>query len=277
MRPIKKPLKLGILALLAGLIGGPAEALELMAPATQLGEKRAHIEVYYKHTARQDLRLDISRGGSVAVNGSTIATTSTSEAEIEGGGDAVMSRITFQPFDGGLRYYVVGGLGNYHIKVPSGTFSNTFSTDNPGFVVGGGVRYTLVPHTVVSPALSMDLSATHSRYNLSRFNSGDRRVSGDTGYLMTVFELQGALTLSKKFMFNLGDHRSSFDPYLGIKVQRLRTGLDSLSTGEHHSGTHTAYAPFFGFKFKPFPYEGLVVEGSVLNELSASLGLTLGF
>ncbi len=277
MKSSKKPYFIVVLALLAGLIGGPAEALELMAPATQLGEKRVHAEVYYKHIAKQDLRLSISNGGTVAVNGSTITTTSSTEAEIEGSGDAVMSRITFQPFDGGLRYYVVGGMSNYNIKVPSGTFSNTFATDNPGIVVGGGVRYTLVPYTVVSPALSIDLSALHSRYNLTKFNSGDRRVSGDTGYLLTTLELQGALTLSKKFMFNLGDHRSSFDPYLGIKVQRLRTGLDSLSTGEHHSGTFTSYSPFFGFKFKPFPYEGLVVEGSVLNELSASLGLTLGF
>lgn len=264
-------------ALAAGFIGGPAGATELMSPATQLGERKVHAEVYYRHIARQDLRISLGSVGSASVNGSTVSTASSSEADFEGSGSGVMAKITFQPFENSLRYYIVGGLSDYNLKVPSGTFSNTFATDNPGTVIGGGLKYTLVPYTMVSPALSLDLSAVHSRYKLTKFNSGDRRVVGDTGFLLTTLELQGALTLSKKFLFDLGDNKASIDPYLGVKVMRLRTGLDDLSTGAHYSGTMTAYAPFFGFKFKPFPYQGLVVEGSVLNELSASIGLTLGF
>ena len=129
---------------------------------------------------------------------------------------------------------------------------------------------------MVTPAFSADLSAVHSRYRLTRFTSGDKSAGG-TSFLLTTLELQAALTVSKKFMFDMGGVRASIDPYLGVKVIHLRSGLDDLSSGAHFSGTKTGYAPFFGFKFKPFTYEGLVIEGSVLNELSASIGLTLGF
>jgi len=219
----------------------------------------------------------VGNSGKILVANSTITTNSSTELESEGSGDGVMAKLTYQPFESGLQYYMLGGISNYDLKVPSGTFSNSFATDNPGYVLGGGIKYTLVPYTIVTPAVSMDISATHSRYDLTKFHSGDGKTQGNTKQLLTVFEIQGALTISKKFMFNLGDNRASIDPYLGVKVMRIRTGLDDLSNGLHYSGTTTNIAPFLGFKFKPFPYEGLIIEGSFLNETSVSVGLTLGF
>jgi len=250
---------------------------ELMTSATQLGTKRVHAEVYYRFLSKQDLNLSIGSGGQVVVNKSTIATSSSVDLESEGSGNGVMAKLTFQPFDFGIRYYVMGGLSTYDLSIPSGSFSNTYATDRPGSVFGGGLKYTLVPYTMVTPALSADLSATHSRYRLTKFAAGDGGLISDTDYLLTVFELQAALTISKKIMFKLGDNRASFDPYLGVKVIRTRTNLDENFTGGHFSGTRVGVAPFFGFKFKPFPYEGLIIEGSLLSEVSASIGLTLGF
>lgn len=257
---------------------GSVGATELMAPATQLGSKRLHTEVYYRRLAKQDLTITVGGTGAVSVRGSTITSSSSgADLEGEGSGNGVFAKITFQPFEGGLQYYVLGGGSDYTLKLPSGTYSNSYATSLPGFSIGGGVKYNLVPYTVVSPAVSVDFSAVHSRYKLTKFSSGDGKVVADTGYELTTLELQGALTASKKFVFDLGDHRASIDPYFGIKVQRTRANFDDLTTGDHFSGTKTGVAPFFGFKFKPFSYEGLVVEGSVLNELSASVGLTLGF
>ena len=256
---------------------GTAYSIELMSPATQLGTKKVHAEIYFRTLAKQDLSLNVGGNTAIRVGASTITSSSSSDLEPEGSGDGVFAKVTFQPFESGLRYYFIGGTGGYHLKVPSGTFSNTYSSDNPGFVLGGGIKYTIVPHTVVNPAFSVDLSATHSHYKLVKFHSGDGKASGDTGYLLTILELQGAFTISKKFLFPLGDYRASIDPYAGVKVIRTRTDMADLGTGSHFSGTRLTMAPFFGFKFKPFPYEGLVVEGSVFNETSASIGLTLGF
>lgn len=252
-------------------------ASDLMAPATQLGQKKFHAEVYYRQVLKQKLNLDVSSTGNIQVKGSTFSASSTSELESEGSGNAMMGRISFQPFETPIQYYLVGGVGQYDLKVPSGSYSNKYGTDNPGYIIGGGIRYTVVPFTIVSPAVSLDLSATHSRYSLTNFVSGDGKTVGDTSQLFTSLEIQGALTISKKFLFDLGDNKASIDPYVGVKVVRTRTSLDDNSTGSHISGTRTDVSPFFGLKFKPFPYEGLVLEGSVLSELSYSVGLTFGF
>ncbi len=252
-------------------------ATELMGPATQLGEKKVHAEIYYRHVLKQKLNLDVSSTGRIRVAGSTFTTNSTSELESEGSGNGIMSKISFQPFDIPIQYYLVGGAGQFDLKIPSGSYSNKHATDDPGFIIGGGIKYTLVPYTIVSPAISLDLSATHSQYKLSNFTSGDGLTVGDINQVFTVFEIQGALTASKKFLFDLGDNKASIDPYLGVKVLRTRTNLDDNSAGGHFSGTRTDVAPYFGLKFKPFPRQGIVLEGSVLSELSFSLGLTFGF
>ena len=260
------------------LSGNFIRATELMTSATQLGPGRVHAEVYYKRMARQDSTITLGGGGAVNVKSSTISSRSSgTDLEMEGSGNGMFTKITYQPFESGLQYYVVTGMSDYNLQIPSGTFSNSYTTGDPGIVVGGGLKYTLVPHTVVTPALSIDISAVHSRYKLTKFASGDGNVVGDTGFLLTELEIQGALTISKKFVFDLGDNKASLDPYGGIKCIRLRTGMEDLSSGSYFSGTRTSYAPFLGVKFKPFPYEGIVVEGSFINELSASVGLTVGF
>lgn len=248
-----------------------------MGPATQLGKGKVHAEIYFRHLARQDLNISIGSISTIRVGSSTFQSASSADADLKGSGNGVMARINFQPFENELRFFVVGGASNYDLSIPSGAYSNSYATDNPGAVIGGGLKYVLVPHTVVNPAVSLDVVATHSRYKLTKFNSGDGRVSGDTGFLLTVFELQAAVNVSKKFTFPLRDERGSLEPYAGMKVMRLRTGLDDLTTGAHYSGTRVNYAPFVGLRFKPFPYVGLVAEGSFVGELSASTGLTLGF
>lgn len=278
MRPFRnKFLKIAFFTgLLAGL-GTAADAQELMSPATQLGGKKVHAEVYYRHLAKQKLNLTVGGNSAVLVRGSTITSSSSADLESDGNGNGVLARVTFQPFEDGLQYYVVGGVSSYGLKVPSGTYANTYATDDPGVVVGGGLRYTLAPYTMVTPAVSLDLSATHSRYKLTKFSAGDGRLVSDTGYLLTVFELQGALTVSRKFTFDLGGQKAAFDPYCGVKTIRTRANMDDLSSGAHFSGTETGFAPFVGFHFRPFAHEGFVVEGSFINELSASAGLTLQF
>ena len=275
----RKSLDVGLALSLSCFLAGaaPSYSVELLSPATQLGEKRVHSEVYYRHLAEQDLNIELGNSGTIRVKNNTYSTTSNTELAAEGSGNGVMAKLTFQPFDFGVQYYMVGGLSHYELSIPSGSFSNRFQTDGPGYVIGGGIKYTLVPYTIVSPAVSIDLSATHSRYNLTKFASGDGKVTGDTGELLTVLEFQGALTASKKFSFKLGENQSYIDPYLGVKVIRTRTNLDESGTGAHFSGTRTGVAPFFGFRFKPFNYEGFVIEGSLLSEVSASLGITLGF
>lgn len=279
MKTEKKKLAFRLLFLFSLIYLGVVSlyAIELMSPATQLGEKKLHAEIYYRHIAQQDLTINVGASGSVNVRNSTIPVSSMAELDTEGSGDGILARISFQPYENLLRFYAIGGISSYDLKVPSGSFSNNFATHEPGFVIGGGVKYTFAPYTMVTPAFSLDLSATHSRYKLTRFASGDGQVSADINHRLVIFEIQGALTTSKKFYFHLGKRRVSLDPYAGLKVNRIRTNLNQLENGAHFSGTHTGVSPFFGFKFKPHKYVGLVVEGSVLSEYSASAGLTVGF
>lgn len=253
-------------------------SVELMTPATQMSPEKVHLETYYRKMAKQDLSITVGGSGMVQVKNSRIPTYSTTDLDAEGNGNGTMAKVTVQPFDEPrIQLYFLGGMSNYELKVPSGSFSNSYKTDQNGYIFGGGLRYTLVPYTMVTPAVSLDLSATHSRYNLSRFESGDGKIAEPTGFLMIAFEIQAAITASKKFVFDLGKGKASFDPYLGVKMIRTRINLDDLSTGAHHSGTKIGTAPFVGFRFNPHQRIGLIVEGSFLNELSASAGLTFNY
>ncbi len=254
-----------------------AFASELMGPATQSSEKKVRAEVYYRQIFKQKLNLDVSSTARYRVQQATLTTNSTASLDAEGSGNGIMSKVSFQPFETPIQYYVMGGAGQYELKLPSGTYSNAHATDNPGYTVGGGIKYTVVPHTIVTPAVSVDLSATHSRYKLSNFKSGDGQTAGEINQTFTIFEIQGAATVSKKFLFDLGDGKASVDPYLGVKAIRTRTTFDDNSTGGTFSGTRMDVSPFLGLKFKPFPYEGLVFEASFLTEFGFAAGLTFGF
>ncbi len=254
-----------------------AFATELMSPATQLGDKKVRAEVYYRQIFKQKLNIDVGATSRIRVGASTLTTNSSTELQSEGSGNGIMSKVSFQPFDTPIQYYVLGGAGQFDLKIPSGTYSNTHATDNPGYILGGGIKYTVVPYTIVTPAVSVDVSATHSRYKLSNFKSGDGATVGGISQVFTIFELQGAITVSKKYLFDLGDNKASVDPYLGVKAIRTRTNFDDNSTGDHFSGTRTDVAPFLGLRFQPFPHQGLVLEGSLLSETAFSAGLTFVF
>lgn len=252
--------------------------VELMTPATQMSPEKIHIETYYRRMAKQDLIVTIGGNSTVNVKSARVTTHSTADLEAEGRGNGAMAKITVQPFEEPrIQFYVLGGMSSYELQLPSGSFSNSYKTDNNGYTMGGGIRYTLVPYTMVTPAVSLDLSATHSRYCLSRFESGDGKIAEPTGLLMIAFEIQAALTVSKKFVFDFNKNKASFDPYVGVKMIRTRLNLDELSTGAHYSGTKTGTAPFIGFRLNPIQRVGLIVEGSFINELSASAGLTFNF
>ncbi len=64
------------------------------------------------------------------------------------------------------------GTGDYSIKVPSTTVGNTISGDMLGLIYGAGFKASIVPDTIVNPAIALDLRITRSHYNFNRITPG---------------------------------------------------------------------------------------------------------
>ena len=260
-------------------ISSSAFALELMNPPTQQPESNNKIrfDIYYRRTLKQNLIVSVGGNSSVNVRSSTITASSTADLESEGSAHGELAKMSVQPFEKPIQFYFVGGISSYNLKIPSGSFSNSYATNQNGYVLGGGVNYILVPHTLVNPAVSLDFSAIHSQYRLTSFQAGDGSTVLAPEYLLTLFEMQAALSVGQRYGFNFSSKRMFVDPYLGVKVIRSRIGLDDLSSGAHFSGTHLGVSPYVGFKLIPGRYMSLIVEGSFIKEVLVASGLTFSF
>ena len=160
------------------------------------------------------------------------------------------------------------GVGRYGVRIPSVTVVSTYSGDRIGTSVGLGVRWNLVPDTLVTPAASLDLSAIRSQYPLSDWTQTG--LGGQVVDLqLTLEQLQVAVVFSKRV--------GLWEPYGGVKWLQTFVRLKDLSTSQHVGGTKNAVIPFAGVRYQAFAKEALVAEASFTNGFQFGGGIEIRF
>ena len=240
-----------------------------MAPARQAGEGSVRLTAFVAGVSDEGLLFHANGTGSASTSttGTLFSSQSGSDVDAQGGGSQLFFKLSAQPFEG-FEYSLIGGLGHYGVKVPSASATSDLTGDRVGTTVGAGIRWTMVPDTLVTPAAALDVSALHSQFSLTRLDvpgAGGQNVDER----LTLDRLQAALVLSKRW--------GSWEPYGGVKWLRTFAKLKDLSTSETAGGTKDATIPFLGARFKAFERESLVAEAAFTNGFQVGGGVEIKF
>jgi len=269
---MKGILKQGVISLVGLLLSGaPASGAVLGTSARQMGSGEIETVLFYQGVSKQDLLFSV--GGSGACQGNapsgpnpTFACGSTGDFEGEGSGEALISKIVFQPYEN-LQYFIWAGAGKYAVDI--GTF--TLAGDNPGFLGGIGVRGVVMPDTIVSPAVAVEFGLSWQRYEFDRIEGS---LSGDRSRLDMA---QVQMSVEGSHRFKLSDERLSLEPYGGVKWLRTRLWHKDFTTGDRTGGRKDTVHPFVGMRLPIFKKEAFFVEASFVNGMEYAAGLSVRF
>ena len=162
-----------------------AAASEVMTSARQIGLGRVSAVVYY---ARNEQTVDFgSRGEYDLVT------------------DAVVGKVSAKVWD---KWHLFAKAGRIGADFQKGQDKYTNDKDYSANLVGVGIKYNLFPDTIVTPGISIDISAQQYKADLDKYNKIQ-----DIDHTIKSTEFQGVLYISKKFF--------AFEPAVGLKVIRL--------------------------------------------------------
>lgn len=221
---------------------------------------------YYQGASEQAVDFTVAGAGScTSANGAvSFACGQSGEVDAKGDGRAAMLKLAVQIGDY-VQPYVTLGSGEYELRVPSTTLTNRLS-GHPGLLYGGGVKFSVVPETVVDAAFALDLGYVRSSYDFRRINGGGVERPLDQTLTLDTFQL--AVETSKRF--------GKLEPYGGVKVMRVDADLKDHPTGGRAGGkTHTA-SPFLGARWGGERLAGFV-ESSFVGGYHYGAGLEYRF
>ena len=181
--------------------------------------------------------------------------------------EGIIAALTFRPYEG-LHYRIKAGqITKYSLSYASGSLTNEFENQDSGLVWGVGARWNVSQNTMVSSAVSLDLSYTQTLVSIDRFKSGGTLTP--VSQSIKQDEIQGAVTLSHRFKW--------IEPFGGLKVSQVKTTLKDKSTQEQLKGTQEMFSPFIGVEIEMFKNEKFIIEASFVDEKSVSAGINLNF
>lgn len=247
---------------------GLASAQTLANSGRQLEPGTWKLIPFYQGTYRQDLKFSIASGGVCAGGGATNPTfgcASSGDVKVQASGNLGMVKLLAQPWDH-VQYWIAGGLGSTSLSIP-GTAVAT--SKRGGFAVGGGATAVIVPDTVVTPSVSLDLSYFSQRYRLDAIGPTpiDQRLD--------LHQLQAALLLAHRF--ELTNPKFAFEPYGGVKWLRTQSVLTDNQTGGQAGGHQDTFTPLAGLQVPVFEHETLFVEASFVNGVQYAAGAHIRF
>jgi hypothetical protein len=219
----------------------------LKAGATPLGTSARQspggslkLLAYYQGASEQavDFTAPGGAGSCTSANGAvSFACGQSGEVDAKGDGRAAMLKLAVQIGDY-IQPYATLGSGEFELGVPSTTLTNRL-TGHPGLLYGGGVKFSVVPETLVDAAFAIDLGYLRSSYDFTRISQGGVERPVDQTLTLDTFQL--AVEASKRF--------GKSEPYGGVKVMRVDADLKDHPTGGRAGGkTHTA-SPFLGLRW----------------------------
>jgi hypothetical protein len=263
------------LALLGCFIASSAMAQISGVSARQASSGSLRFLAYYQGVADQEVAFRVAGAGSCSTQtgGVSFPCGQSGDVDAEGSGGAGMIKMVWQPHER-LQYYAHFGVGRYELRVPSTTVVNALRGDNPGVLYGAGLKASIVPDTVVNPAIGLDLSLTRSVYNFNRSSPGASPAGGNINQRLTLMTYRVDLETSHLFVL---DENWKLEPYGGLRWTRVDADLKDLVDGGHAGGKKDAVSPFLGLRVPLGSHETLFAEGSFLGGKQYGAGLELRF
>lgn len=267
-----------ILSVILAFAALPAAAQISGLTARQSSSGSLKFLAYYQGVADQNLNFSID--GSRVCNaappsgGVTFPCNSSGDIEAEGSGGAGMFKIAWQAAER-FQLYTHVGTGDYSIKVPSATVGNTISGDKLGIIYGAGLKASIVPDTIVNPAIALDLSITRSHYNFNRITPGGTPgINNGYSSRLTLMTYQVAVETSHLFTV---DENWKLEPYGGVKWMRVQADLKDLAGGGHSGGQKDTGTPYLGLRVPAEDRIAFFGEASFMDGLHYGGGLELRF
>ena len=256
----------------------PAAAQLVGTTARQSSSGSLKLLAYYQGVADQSVNFSINDAGACSAappNGAvSFACGQSGDVEAKGAGGAGLVKVVWQPWER-FQYYAHFGAGDYSLRVPSTTISNVLTGDNHGLIYGAGMKASIVPDTIVTPAVAMDISLTQSRYNFNRrFPGGTPGVSGSIDQRLILMTYQFAVEASHLFTL---DEYWKLEPYGGIKWTRVEADLKDMVDGAHAGGKQDTASPFLGLRVPVGDHEAFFAEASFVDGYHYGGGLELRF
>lgn len=238
-----------------------------MASARQSSEKTLVLIPFYQETFEQNFLLKAAGTGLAQGKGGLGFYQSQTATEIEGKQrrGTFFLKLAGQPWEN-LQYYGAVGIGNSSVDIPSATVTSTLHGDYPGMTYLAGIRSNIFPETEVTPAVSLDMGFSWSRFY---FNSMDQHSAGtrDADIRFDTYEYHLGFSASRRF----GD----WEPYGGVKLIRRQARLKDLSSGEKVGGARDYASPFAGIKLPLSKREYFVAEMTFLDGFRFAAGLEI--
>jgi hypothetical protein len=253
-----------------------AGAQLLATTARQESSGSLKITGYYEGVQNQTLNFTTNGSGTCSTGGPSpvsFACGQNGTIAAKGNGGAGMMKISWQPWER-FQYYAMYGVGDFSMSVPSTTVTNALTGDAHGQIYGAGFKASIVPDTIVTPAIALDLSMTQSVYNFNRIFPGTPGVGGDISQRLTLMTYQFAVETSHLFIL---DETYKLEPYGGIKWTRVQTDLKDLGDGSHAGGQTDTVTPFLGLRVPVEEHEAFFVEASFVDGYHYGGGLELRF
>ena len=229
---------------------------------------------YYQGVQNQTLNFNTNDSGTcTAPGGATFACGQGGTVAAKGTGGAGMMKIVWQPWER-FQYYAMYGVGDYSMSVPSTTVTNILTGDAHGQIYGAGIKASIVPDTLVTPAIALDLSIAQSLYNFNRRFPGGTPGISDISQRLTLMTYQFAVETSHLFVL---DAQWKLEPYGGVKWVRVQTDLKDLGDGSHAGGQTDTVTPFLGLRVPVEEHEAFFAEASFVDGYHYGGGLELRF
>lgn len=256
----------------------PAAAQILGSTARQASSGSLKFLAYYQGVSGQNLNFSVNTSGlcTAAAPSGAVAfpCNSSGDVEAEGSGGAGLFKVTWQAAER-FQLYATVGTGDYTVKVPSTTVENTLSGDKLGIIYGAGLKASIVPDTIVNPAIALDLSIMRSHYNFNRITPGGTAgINNGFSQRLTLMTYQVAVETSHQF-----DLEGSWklEPYGGVKWTRVQADLKDLAGGSHAGGQKDTGTPFVGLRVPAEDRIAFFTEASFLDGVHYGGGLELRF
>lgn len=256
----------------------PAAAQILGSTARQASTGSLKFLAYYQGVSGQNLNFSVNTSGicTAAAPSGAVAfpCNSSGEVEAEGSGGAGLFKVSWQVAER-FQLYATVGTGDYSVKVPSTTVQNTLSGDKLGIIYGAGLKASIVPDTIVNPAIALDLSIMRSHYNFNQITPGGTAgINNGFSQRLTLMTYQVAVETSHQFDLEGG---WKLEPYGGVKWTRVQADLKDLSGGSHSGGQKDTGTPFVGLRVPAEDRIAFFTEASFLDGLHYGGGLELRF
>lgn len=265
-----------IAALAFALSASSAGAQVLATTARQDPDGSLKLLTYYQGVRNQTVNFTANDSRACSTpNGVGFSCGQSGTVSASGDGGAAMVKLVWQPWQR-FQYYAAFGVGDYSMSVPSSTVSNVLTGDVPGRIYGGGLRASIVPDTIVTPAVTLDAGLTQSVYAFNRRFPGGTPGGPDNNVdqRLTLTTFQVAVETSHLFSV---DEQWKLEPYGGVKWTRVQSDLKDLGDGTHAGGQTDTVTPFAGIRIPVDGHQAFFAEASFLDGYHYGGGFELRF